>query len=172
MATLATKIVPDDFLEFNPKQKVRIRFSLMPQIMSSIVEPNTALIEDRIKAIDRFIEAGYCVHVNFSPVIFFEGWLAEYTWLFLQLNELVKNKDKVKAEVIFLTHNKKKHYYNKENELPGENFLWTPELQEKKTSTFGGENVRYKRGLKSKLINQFKDVHSKVIPWNTIRYIF
>ena len=39
-ATLATKIVPDRFLTFDSKSKVRIRFSLMPQKISSILEPS------------------------------------------------------------------------------------------------------------------------------------
>jgi len=31
-ATLATKIIPYEFLDYNPERKVRIRFSLMPMI--------------------------------------------------------------------------------------------------------------------------------------------
>ncbi|HBY70209.1 MAG TPA: lyase, partial [Flavobacteriaceae bacterium] len=60
---------------FDPKKKIRIRFSLMPQIVSSEVEPNTSKIIDRIKAVDAFIEEGYDVHLNFSPVIVYKDWL-------------------------------------------------------------------------------------------------
>ena len=59
MATLATKIIPVEFLNYNPKGKVRIRFSLMPQKMSDKLEPGTPKIIDRIKAVNAFIEAGY-----------------------------------------------------------------------------------------------------------------
>ena len=171
-ATLATKIVPDKFLTFDPKGKVRIRFSLMPQKISSILEPETASIEDRLRAVDRFIAAGYDVHLNFSPVICYDGWEDDYVELFHFVDELVDNKESVKAEVIFLTHNENKHIYNMNHGLPGEDLLWTPDVQEAKTSEYGGKNIRYRSGLKSDMIAVFKDLHGCIIPWNQIRYIF
>lgn len=171
-ATFATKIIPIKFLEYNPLKKVRIRFSLMPQKISSIVEPNTPDIIDRIKAVNAFIEAGYEVHLNFSPVIINDNWLKEYNLLFNMCNDYIDYKDEVKSEVIFLTHNKNKHQYNIDNNIPGEDLLWNPSIQEEKTSSYGGVNVRYKRSLKQKSINLFKELHNSIIPWNTIRYIF
>jgi spore photoproduct lyase len=173
-ATLATKIIPTEFLEFNPKKKVRIRFSLMPQRLKEILEPNTPDIIDRIKAIDAFIEAGYDVHVNFSPVIIYDKWKEDYQELFQMLDDYVEDyhKEMVKAEVIFLTHNKDKHQYNIENNIPGEDLLWTPNIQEDKKSQYGGENIRYDRNYKRILIDEFRDLHDKIIPWNKIRYIF
>jgi len=171
-ATFATKIIPIKFLEYNPLKKVRIRFSLMPQKISSIVEPNTPDIIDRIKAVNAFIEAGYEVHLNFSPVIINDNWLKEYNLLFNMCNDYIDYKDEVKSEVIFLTHNKNKHQYNIDNNIPGEDLLWNPSIQEEKTSSYGGVNVRYKRSLKQESINLFKELHDSIIPWNTIRYIF
>lgn len=172
MGSLATKFVNEKFLEFNPEGKVRIRFSLMPQKYSELLEQDTSSIDERIEAIDRFIEAGYDVHINFSPVIVVDGWLDEYKKLFEQVNEKVKHKDKVKCEVIFLTHNTDKHNYNLEYELPGEELLWFPERQEAKLSEFGGKNLRYNWQLKSDYIKEFKYLHNQIIPWCTIRYIF
>ena len=174
MATLATKTVPHRFLQYNPEGKVRIRFSLMPQSIADKLEPNTAKIIDRIKAIDTFIAAGYDVHINFSPVVIYEGWEQEYTDLFRLVNENVSeaNKATVFSEVIFLTHNENKHYYNVENNLSGEELLWTPENQEEKTSQYGGKNLRYDHRKKRDYITTFKYLHSVEIPWNKIRYIF
>lgn len=172
MGSLATKYVNDKLLEFNPQGKVRIRFSLMPQEYSNLLEPETSLISDRIKAIDRFIEAGYDVHINFSPVIVYPGWLALYEQLFKEVEDNVINKHIVKAEVIFLTHNENKHLYNVSNKIPGEHLLWQPHMQEEKTSQYGGKNIRYEHNLKRQFIEQFKDLHAQIIPWNTIRYIF
>ena len=171
-ATLATKIIPINFLEFDPKYKVRIRFSLMPQKLSSILEPNTSEIIDRIKAIDAFIEAGYDVHVNFSPVVIYNNWQENYEELFEMLNNYIDYKELVKAEVIFLTHNQSKHLYNLEKNIPGEEYLWTPDIQEVKTSQYGGKNIRYRYDLKREFIKDFINLHDQVIPWNTIRYIF
>lgn len=172
MGSFATKTIPETFLRFNPKGKIRIRFSLMPQRIADILEPNTAKIEDRIKAIDRFIAAGYDVHVNFSPIILYQGWEIDYEQLFTLLDKNVVNKNIVKAECIMLTHNHKKHLYNLENNLPGENLLWNPKIQEDKISQYGGNNLRYKRVLKHKAIIKFEQLHSEIVPWNTIRYIF
>lgn len=171
-ATLATKIIPTKFLEYNPNNKVRIRFSLMPQKLSTVFEPNTPKIIERIKAIDTFINAGYDVHINFSPVIIYKNWLKDYEDLFKLVNKYVKNKNIVKAEVIFLTHNINKHKYNINNNYSNENLLWCPSIQETKQSQYGGENVRYKWYLKNTYIEQFKELHNNIIPWNIIRYIF
>jgi spore photoproduct lyase len=172
--TFATKVIPKKLLQFNPNGKIRIRFSLMPRRLSRILEPKSASIDKRIEAINTFIEAGYDVHVNFSPVVLYKNWVEDYVNLFRQLDSVVKEeyKHKVLSEVIFLTHNKIKHYYNLDNKLPGEYLLWVPELQEEKVSQYGGINVRYKHELKSKMINQFIELHNTIIPWNSIRYIF
>ena len=173
MATMATKYVNPDLCNYDANSKVRIRFSLMPQYMSSIMEPKTSKIIDRIKAINAFIDAGYDVHVNFSPVILYRNWLEDYKDLFQMLNDYVDYKDVVKAEVIFLTHNEKLHKLNVEENFNGERFLWVPSLQEEKISTLNKTvNLRYERNKKSDFINQFKSLHSSIIPWNTIRYIF
>jgi len=174
MATFATKIVPEEFLSFDPKGKVRIRFSLMPESIRQILEPNTASTNKRIEAINKFKACGYDVHLNFSPVVIYDRWLEDYEELFAIVNGVVKKEYKkdVLSEVIFLTHNKKKHEYNIVNGLRGEDLLWTPEVQEDKQSTYGGENIRYKRKYKSEAIEQFKKLHNSIIPWNKIRYIF
>lgn len=171
-ASLATKIIPINFLEYNPEKKVRIRFSLMPQEYSTVLEPNTPPIIDRIKAINAFIDAGYEVHINFSPIIVTDGWLDKYEELFHYVNDYVEYKTEVLAECIFLTHNEKKHTDNLIAQRSGEELLWRPDIQEHKTSQYGGKNLRYKHGLKAEYINQFKELHDKIIPWNTIRYIF
>jgi len=174
MGSFATKYVNSDLLKYNPNQKIRIRFSLMPQKYADLLEPNTTKIIDRIRAINDFIEAGYDVHINFSPVIVTGDWLIQYRMLFEGVDAIVdrKYKNQVKAEVIFLTHNHNKHQYNISNHLAGEELLWNPLIQEDKTSQYGGLNIRYKHNLKSQYINEFTQLHDEIIPWNHIRYIF
>ena len=176
MGSFATKYVNEKFLTFNPQGKIRIRFSLMPEVYRQQLEPNTDSIKDRIFAVKRFLDAGYDVHLNFSPVIVDTGWLDKYHLLFKHVAAAAKHfnwsVNKVKAEVIFLTHNVDKHYANIANNLPGESLLWKPEIQEKKISQYGGANLRYKHTLKADYIEQFKQLHQEIIPWCTIRYIF
>ena len=129
------------------------------------------------------LDKGYDVHLNFSPVIYYDKWLQDYEELFLDIKEMsirqgwhpnfMVHQDKpVKCEVIFLTHNKGKHQYNLDNNLPGEDLLWKPHLQQSKVSQYGGENIRYAVNLKSQWINEWRALHDRIIPWNTIRYIF
>ena len=172
MGSFATKYVNPKLTLFDPQGKVRIRYSLMPQHKSSLHEPSTSKIINRIKAIDTFIDAGYDVHINFSPVIVYDGWLEDYADLFNMVNDYVQYKDQVLSEVIFLTHNFKKHVVNLARHPETEIDLWVAERQETKVSMYGGENTRYKLGLKSEYIRQFKQLHNQIIPWNTIRYIF
>ena len=174
MGSFATKYVNVNLLNYNPEKKIRIRFSLMPQKYSDLLEPNTSKIVDRIQAINTFIEAGYDVHINFSPVIVTDNWLEEYKELFQLVDTLVNDsyKNQVKSEVIFLTHNKNKHIDNLNNNVKGEDLLWNPEIQENKISQYGGINIRYKHNLKYQYIDEFKKIHNEIIPWNIIRYIF
>jgi spore photoproduct lyase len=174
MGSFATKYVNVNLLNYNPEKKIRIRFSLMPQKYSDLLEPNTSKIVDRIQAINTFIEAGYDVHINFSPVIVTDNWLEEYKELFQLVDTLVNDsyKNQVKSEVIFLTHNKNKHIDNLNNNVKGEDLLWNPEIQENKISQYGGINIRYKHNLKYQYIDEFKKIHNETIPWNMIRYIF
>ena len=170
--SFATKYVNPKMLSFNPGYKMRIRFSLMPQKYADLLEPGTSKIIDRIRAIDLFARKGWDVHINFSPVIVTEGWEAEYAALFQLVDRNVMLQHDVKAEVIFLTHNKDKHEYNLKHGILGEELLWRPDIQEDKISQYGGENIRYRHDLKNDYIYQFKLLHDMIIPWNTIRYIF
>lgn len=171
-ATFATKFVNNKLLEYNPEYKVRIRFSMMPQIMSDILEPNTAKIHSRIKAVDRFIEAGYDVHINLSPIVVYNEWLEDYKELFQNISGGIRNIDKVKFECIFLTHNKELHERNLLIYPESETVLWKPEIQEDKKSQYGGDNIRYQWQLKNIFINEFKSVFSQYFDIGKIRYIF
>ena len=173
-ATFATKRVNRDLLDYDPQGKTRIRFSLMPERMAKIVDVRTSGISDRIAAINEFVEAGYEVHLNFSPVIFYEQWIEDYAELFRHLDDVLSDeaKEQLKCEIIFLTHNDKLHEVNMGWHPQAESILWQPDIQEKKFSQTGGRNVRYKRGLKGQLVSQFEELLRNEIPYCTIRYSF
>lgn len=170
--SFATKYVNPKLFDHTVNKSMRIRFSLMPQKYADLLEPGTSKIIDRIMAIDEFLAAGWDVHINFSPVIVTEGWEQEYAALFQLIDKNVILKHRVKAEVIFLTHNADKHKYNLDHGILGEELLWRPDIQEDKVSQYGGTNIRYKHNLKDDYIRAFKSLHQLIIPWNTIRYIF
>jgi spore photoproduct lyase len=83
----------------------------MPEAESRLLDIRTDRIADRIAAIDDFVAAGYEVHVNLSPVVVRDGWLADWAGL---LDDLTAGtgqafEDQAAAEVIFLTHNEPLH---------------------------------------------------------------
>lgn len=162
-STFATKY-PTRFREYNlDPQKNRIRVSLMPQIFSDILEPNTDKIDARIACIP-LLQKQMEVHINFSPIIYHQGWLQEYEELFKKLEGI-----KFKSECIFLTYNDVQHERNTDiiNEL-----CWKPEIQEHKNSQYANDNIRYKWQLKNQMVEEFKHLYSKYFPLETIRYIF
>jgi len=75
-------------------------------------------------------------------------------------------------EDVKLGSNVKKHEYNLANNIGKEDLLWQPDFQEAKESQYGSRNIRYRYGIKREMIELFKSAHKRIIPWNTIRYIF
>lgn len=147
---------------------------MLPPNIAKVVDIRTSAIDERINAINDFVSAGYEVHLNFSPVIYYNNWVTDYEKLFEQINDTLNEdaKRQVKCEVIFLTHNSLLHDVNMEWHPRGEELLWKPELQETKFSQTGGRNLRYKRGLKAELVDSFVNLISKKLPYCTVRYAF
>lgn len=172
--TFATKFVNREMLAYDPQLKTRIRFSLMPHKMSKLVDVRTSPISERIDVMNDFVDAGYEVNVNFSPVIFYEGWIEDWLTLMNELNEKLNERTKrqLKAEIIFLTHNEQLHNVNMGWHPKAEEVLWKPDIQEVKYSQTGGRNVRYKRGLKKELVDSLVDLVNAEMPYCPIRYAF
>ena len=172
--TFATKFVNHDLLTYDPQQKTRIRFSLMPHKLSKLVDVRTSPVSNRIDVMNDFREAGYEVNVNFSPVIYYDGWLADWELLLEELDDKLDQKTKFQltAEIIFLTHNEQLHEVNMSWHPKAEEVLWKPDLQEVKYSQTGGRNVRYKRGFKKNLVDELVQLVGKKLPYCRIRYAF
>lgn len=172
--TFATKFVNNKLLNYNPNKKIRVRMTLVPDIVNKNVEKNTANIEKRVKFINNLYDAGYEVHINFSPIIYYSNWLEDYKKLFQFIDTHIKDdvKKQLQCEAIFLTHNENLHNWNLENKILGEQVLWVPNIQEKKQSKFGGNNIRYNYKLKFKFINEFEKLLNQMLPYCNIRYIF
>ena len=158
-----TRFIPE-WYTLNPNSH-RIRVSLMPQVYSDVLEPGTDLICDRIQSIPN-LQNYMEVHINFSPIIYTDGWLEEYEKLFQQIKDAGVD---VKCECIFLTYNKIQHERNKE---PINELLWRPDIQESKNSQYAPDNIRYNYKLKFRMVEQFKDLYAKYFNLSNIRYIF
>ncbi|HEU4674365.1 MAG TPA: spore photoproduct lyase family protein [Motilibacteraceae bacterium] len=173
-ASFATKFVNRDLLGWDPQGRTRVRFSLMPQSDSRLLDIRTTSVAERLAAIDDFVDAGYEVHVNLSPVVVREGWLADWAALLDALGDATSERTKAQlaAEVIFLTHNDRLHETNLRWHPKAEDVLWRPELQETKRSETGGINVRYRTGEKGRYVRQLLDLIEQRAAYLRVRYAF
>src|SRR5215204_2013914 len=173
--TFATKHVNRELLDYEPRRKTRVRFSLMPPETSKLVDVRTSRVEERIGAINDFVEAGYEVNVNFGPVIARKGGKRITKELFRMLDAAFSREAKAQlvAEVIFLTHTKELHEVNLGWHPNGERRIWRPDFQEHKLSQASGDKaLRYERNLKRRLVLEFKDLLKERLPYCEIRYAF
>jgi spore photoproduct lyase len=138
------------------------------------LDVRTSPISERIAAIDDFVAAGYEVHLNFSPVVVYDGWQAEYAARFQQVDDVLSPEAKAQlaAEVIFLTHHAGLHEVNLRWPPRAEALLWTPETQEAKVSQGGGASVRYRTGLKGRLVAELTELLARRMPYCRVRYAF
>jgi spore photoproduct lyase family protein len=173
-ASFATKYVNRDLLGLDPRGRTRIRFSLMPEADSRLLDIRTSPIAARIAAVDDFVAAGYEVHLNFSPVVLRDGWQADWAELLRQVSDGTGEAFKAQAavEVILLTHNRQLHEVNLGWHPKAEDVLWRPELQQAKRSESGGLNVRYRNAVKSEGVRQVRELIAAEAPWLTVRYAF
>jgi spore photoproduct lyase family protein len=173
-ASFATKHVNRDLLTWDPQLRTRIRFSLMPHADAKLLDIRTSPIAERIAAIDDFVAAGYEVHVNFSPVVVRDGWLADWAELLDQLDAGLgpAAKAQLAAEVIFLTHNRDLHQVNLGWHPQAEQLLWRPDLQQGKRSENGFWNVRYRTGAKGGYVAALTDLIAQRTPYCRVRYAF
>jgi spore photoproduct lyase family protein len=172
--SFATKYVNPAMLGWDHAGHTRIRFSLMPAGLAKSVDVRTSPVAERLAAINDFVEAGYEVHVNFSPVIVTDGWLSDWEQLLRELDATLSAaaKAQLAAEVIFLTHNERLHEVNLGWHPQAENLLWRPDLQEQKVSSNGFSNVRYRSKAKAVYVRQLTSLIGRIAPYCRIRYAF
>jgi spore photoproduct lyase family protein len=173
-ASFATKFVNRDLLGYDPQGRTRIRFSLMPENDAKLLDIRTSSIGERIAAIDDFVEAGYEVHLNFSPVVLRDGWERDWAQLLTRLDDELGDafKQQAATEIIMLTHNRDLHEVNLGWHPKAEDVLWRPELQQAKRSQSGMWNVRYRNDRKREGVQVLQDLIATHAPWLRVRYAF
>ncbi|GAB3301121.1 spore photoproduct lyase family protein [Geodermatophilus aquaeductus] len=173
-ASFATKYVNRELLDLDPQGRTRIRFSLMPDADSRVIDVRTSRIAERVAAVDDFVEAGYEVHLNLSPVVLRDGWEADWAQLLRQLDDTLSPAAKAQAaaEVIMLTHNRDLHEVNLGWHPKAEDLLWRPDLQQPKRSQNGQWNVRYRNDVKRAGVERLQELVAHHAPWLRIRYAF
>ncbi|MEU1871036.1 spore photoproduct lyase family protein [Streptomyces sp. NPDC019793] len=173
-ASFATKFVNPDLLALDPRGRTRIRFSLMPPDDSRLLDVRTSPVAERIAAAGDFLDAGYEVHFNLSPVVVRPGWEEAWAELLRHLDDVLPERVKrqAAAEVIMLTHNRELHEVNLGWHPRAEEVLWRPEIQQAKRSENGALNVRYRADVKAGAVARLRALVADHTPWLRIRYAF
>ncbi|MEU9145566.1 spore photoproduct lyase family protein [Streptomyces sp. NPDC048349] len=173
-ASFATKFVNPDLLLLDPRGRTRVRFSVMPPDDSRLLDIRTSPVEQRIAAAADFLEAGYEVHFNLSPVVIRPGWQEDWAQLLQLMDDVLPRavKDQAAAEVIMLTHNRALHDLNLTWHPRAEDMLWRPGLQQAKVSENGSRNVRYRNHAKAEAVAAVRRLVTTYAPWLRIRYAF
>ncbi|MFC1408743.1 spore photoproduct lyase family protein [Streptacidiphilus sp. N1-12] len=173
-ASFATKFVNPDLLALDPQGRTRVRFSLMPPSDSRLLDIRTSPVADRIAAAADFLDAGYEVHFNLSPVVLRPGWQRDWGDLLAHLDDVLpaRVKEQAAAEIIMLTHNQQLHEVNLGWHPRAEDILWQPAAQEAKRSENGALNVRYAREVKHNALARLRELIATHAPWLRIRYAF
>lgn len=171
--SFATKTVNiEPLLAIDPLDRVRVRYSLMPQSIARYVDIRTSPIADRVNAINTLVDAGYEVHLNFSPIIVYNGMKEDWIELFNIIDSTLSDRAKkqLACEVIFLTHSKDLHDLNMQWNPKGESYLWAEDKQQIKFNK--PDVICYKYDLKKAYVEQFSKLVNKYLPYCTIRYAF
>lgn len=173
-ASFATKFVNPDLLLLEPRKRTRVRFSVMPPDDSRLLDIRTSPVEDRIAAAADFLDAGYEVHFNLSPVVIRPGWEQAWAELLRHMDDVLPHRVKAQAaaEVIMLTHNRDMHEVNMAWHPRAEEAVWRPDLQQAKRSENGSWNVRYRNSVKTAGVETVRGLVATYAPWLTVRYAF
>ncbi|MFJ4467840.1 spore photoproduct lyase family protein [Streptomyces sp. NPDC089424] len=173
-ASFATKFVNPDLLALDPQGRTRVRFSLMPADDARLLDLRASPVDERIAAAADFLDAGYEVHFNLSPVVLRPGWERDWADLFARLDDVLpaRVKDQAAAEIIMLTHNQSLHEVNLGWHPRAEEMLWRPDIQETKRSQNGALNVRYALETKQRALTTVRGLLAEHAPWLRIRYAF
>ena len=174
-ATFATKTVNDDYwLAQDPQGKTRIRYSIMPQQVARYVDIGTSPISERIASINRLVEAGYEVHLNFSPIIVYGGdeWRRDWAAVWREIDDTLtpRAKAQLKCEAFFLSHSEALHDLNMQWNPGGEEFLWAPEIQVPKRTK--PDVLVYDYKLRNEELARFISGVNKYLPYCPVRYAF
>lgn len=174
-ASFATKFVNEEaWSRVDPKGNTRIRYSLMPQQVSTHIDIRTSKISDRIASINNLVDMGYEVHVNFSPVVIYGGkqWIYDWKELFDEINDTLteRSKKQLKCEVIFLTHSESLHQLNMKWNPKGESFLYGQAPMHTKYNK--PDVLVYDYKLKKHLVQRFVFGIQKYMPYCQVRYAF
>ena len=167
--TLPTKFdMIDDILFLKHNRKIIIRMSVNPKEIINKVEFGTSRLENRVKAVNKLVEADYPVGILIAPVILVEDWKIIYSELIKYLYEKlsVKAKKEIFFEIIFMTYSYVHRAINTEA-FPNAIDLYNKELMTGR----GKGKYMYKEYIRSEGEKFLREEINKYFKNNKIMYV-
>ncbi|WP_245671915.1 spore photoproduct lyase [Desulfuribacillus stibiiarsenatis] len=81
----------DSLLDIHHNQHTRFRFSLNSDYVIRNFEQMTATLEERIEAAGKIAQAGYPLGFILAPIMHYEGWQDEYSYMLSHLSKTLAN---------------------------------------------------------------------------------
>lgn len=167
--TLPTKFdMIDDILFLKHNRKIIIRMSVNPKEIINKVEFGTSRLENRVKAVNKLVEADYPVGILIAPVILVEDWKIIYSELIKYLYEKLsfKAKKEIFFEIIFMTYSYVHRAINTEA-FPNAIDLYNKELMTGR----GKGKYMYKEYIRSEGEKFLREEINKYFKNNKIMYV-
>ena len=169
MLTFPTKFgMVDPILNLNHNGKIIVRVSVNPEEIIKKIELGTSPLEERVKAINKLVEAGYKVGILIAPVIFLDSWEEKYENLIINLYEKLSSevKKNVFFEIIFMTYSFVHRAINSEAFPDNENLY-----DKEKMTVRGRGRYMYKKEFTEIGKDFFQKQLKKYFPNNEIKYM-
>jgi spore photoproduct lyase len=80
----------EGLLQFDPKDRVVVSWSMNPQRVIDLEEHGTASLDERLRAARRCQDAGYRLGFHFDPMVEYQGWERDYESLVDRLSGAVE----------------------------------------------------------------------------------
>nr|WP_309111658.1 hypothetical protein [Saccharothrix sp.] len=156
-ASFATKHVNRGLLDWDPRKRTRVRFSLMSERTAKLLDLRTSPIAERLAALDDFRAADYEVHVNLSPVVVHDGWLDDWRELLQALGDAVSSPTIRRCT-------------RRTGSPARRTCCVAPQPAGDQTQRGRGTNVRYRRGLERRLLDELLALVDQHSPYLCVRY--
>lgn len=158
----------DSLLDIGNK-KTTIRFSINPNKIISRYEHFTPNLEDRIRASEKVLQAGYNLGFIIAPVFIYEGYKNDYSDLLKKLQSIYKG-EKIELEIISHRFTENGRAATLEM-FPNSKLPLSEEDRKYKFGQFGYGKYVYKNEEIKEMKDYFKEEIKKFMPLSEIKYI-
>lgn len=164
-----TKYTDVDSLLSVGNKRTTIRFSINPDHIIKKHEHLTPGLEERLKASEKILKAGYKLGFIIAPVFIYEGYRNDYKDLIKKIQSIYK-EEKIELEIISHRFTEKARETTLEI-FPNTKLPLSKDERKYKFGQFGYGKYVYKDEEMKEMKEYFKEITEKFLPSAEIKYI-